>query len=139
MQFRHHLYEQMTKHECFAVHQNVLGKRSQLFCVPVSSQKAVKLLDNPDKLLDYFERQVVTKKVDSRGRLEVRFAIGTCKHGDEIDEDYMSSGPNSVWDDEAGFDAPAIILTHKDQSKHSQDHPGMLDVLGIVQLIQNFN
>ena len=46
---------------------------------------------------------------------------------------------NSVWDDEAGFDAPAIINTHKDQSKHSQDHPGRLAVLGIVQLIQTCN
>jgi len=110
------------KKKNFSIRNKVLGKRSAIFSVITPSQKAVKLLDTPEKLIDYFEKQVGAKKVDRRNRLEVRFAIGTCNSSDEIDAKYITTCPSSVWDETYVFDMPRLLLSNEEQSNESKDH-----------------
>jgi len=122
MQFRWELYKEMVENKKFSIRNKVLGKRSANFSVITPSQKAVKLLDTPEKLIDYFEKQVGAKKVDRRNRLEVRFAIGTCNSSDEIDAKYITTCPSSVWDETDVFDMPRLLLSNEEQSNESKDH-----------------
>ena len=78
-------------------------------------------MDSSSKMLDYFERQINAKKIDSRDRLEVRFAIGAAQPGDAIDQDYLSSPISEVIE----FQNPSVKKTNKQISLESKEHPGI--------------
>lgn len=111
----------MIKNNTYNIQSGLLGVSSQLFSVPASNQKKVKIMDSSSKMLDYFERQINAKKIDSRDRLEVRFAIGAAQPGDAIDQDYLSSPISEVIE----FQNPSVKKTNKQISLESKEHPGI--------------
>jgi len=107
----------------FDVIQQVLQKKSTLFCVPTSFYKSAKLVDSQDKIMDYFEKQVSTKKIDHRNRLELCFAVRECVDiNDAIDEQYLNKC-SSFWDEQhIAFEVPASRQKNEQHPMKSKDH-----------------